>query len=326
MQEGSVAFADIAASIVTYNSAMTRVQANLLLLSAGAIWGMGFVAQSTAMDSVEPFTFIACRFSLATLLLLPFAWIESRKVTKQAYKGLTKKEIFWFCIIGVSLFLGMATQQVGLLTTTVTNSGFLTGLYVVFTPFVAVLLYRQWPHWVVWPATLIAFFGLFFLSGGGFEKLVVGDALTIASACFWALQVVLIGRYVGVSNRPFALSALQFFVTAILAWVLALGMETWEWPAVQMAWKEIVYTGVFAGGLAFTLQVIGQRYTTAPQAAIFLSSEAPFAAAFGMLLLGERIGIIGLLGCAFILSAMLLVELGPGILSGRNKVQVQHTK
>lgn len=269
------------------------------------------------MDALEPFTFIACRFSLATAVLLPFAYYETHKLRAPSDQLITITQLKWFAIIGVCLFMGMATQQVGLLTTTVTNSGFLTGLYVVFTPFVAVLLYRQWPHPVVWPAALIAFLGLFLLSGGNFESLVIGDALTIISAGFWALQVVLISRYVAESRRPLVLSAIQFGVTALLAWCVALSVEVIEWSSIKLATFEIVYTGIFAGGLAFTLQVIGQRYTTAPQAAIFLSSEAPFAALFGMWLLGERLGWIGLIGCAFILSAMLLVELAPDWLSRR---------
>jgi len=142
--------------------------------------------------------------------------------------------------------------------------------------------------------------------------LVVGDLLTIASAMFWAIQTVLIGRYVIHSGRPILLAATQFSVLAVCAWVVTLVLqESISIEAVRGAGWELIYTGVFAGGFAFTLQVIGQRYTSASQAVIFLASEAPFAAIFAAIALGERIGLLGFAGCVCILIAMLMVELVP---------------
>lgn len=305
---------------------MSPLQANLLLLLAGATWGMGFVAQSTAMDDVGPFLFVALRFLVATLVVLPFAlreWRQSKKIPGPApvvgdvavpsQRPLSACDYRHFGLIGLALFAGMATQQIGLLTTSVTNSGFLTGLYVVFTPALAVLLYRARPHRIIWPAAFTALAGIFLLSGGDLSLLVAGDLLTIVSAGFWALQVVLIGRFVIETGRPLMLSAVQFAVTTLLAGLLAVLLEPIVWSDIQRALPEILYAGVVASGLAFTLQVIGQRYTSAPQAAIFLSSEAPFAAFFGFLFLDERLTSIGLVGCALILLAMLLVELVPMI-------------
>ena len=125
---------------------MTRIQANLLLLLAGAIWGMGFVAQSTAMEAIGPFLFTGLRFTLATLAILPFALREGRR----AERTLTTKNRLAFVWVGLMLFGAIIFQQIGLLTTTVTNSGFLTGLYVVLTPLFAVILFRHWPHPIVW--------------------------------------------------------------------------------------------------------------------------------------------------------------------------------
>lgn len=300
---------------------MTRSRANALLLVAGAIWGMGFVAQATAMDSIGPFLFVALRFLVASVVLLPFAWLEARRTGRTSGRSVSLREYGQFALIGLALFGGMATQQVGLLTTTVTNSGFLTGLYVIFTPLVAVALYREWPHVVVWPAALLALTGIGLLSSGGSAGLVSGDLLTIGSAVFWAVQVVLIGRFVSESGRPMLLSLVQFAVTGLLAGVVAAVREPFVLDAVMAALPSILYAGIFASGLAFTLQVVGQRYTTAPQAAIFLSSEAPFAALFGHLFLDERMAMIGLAGCAMILMAMLLVELVP-MLAARSRRQV----
>ncbi len=306
---------------------MNRLQANALLLLAGAIWGMGFVAQASAMDDIGPFLFIALRFAVACVVVLPFALVESARhqrlvasITPAAPETieesssahiLTKSDISKFCLIGLALFAGMATQQVGLLSTSVTNSGFLTGLYVVFTPLIGIVLFRLQPHPVIWVGAVLALTGIYFLSGGNLGELVVGDILTIASAAFWALQVVMISRFVGQSGRPLALSFMQFLVTCVLALLVALAFEPFVWASIVAAAPEILYTGIFASGIAFTLQVIGQRYTTAPQAAIFLSSEAPFAALFAFLFIGERIGLIGVAGCMLIFTAMLLVELYP---------------
>lgn len=285
---------------------MTRVQANLLLLLTGAIWGAGFVAQSTAMDALTPLWFIAIRFAIATVVAAPFAFLEGRR----AGTPLTPRGIGNFVWVGLALFGGAATQQIGLLTTTVTNSGFLTGLYVVFVPVLTVLILRKQPHWIIWPAALMAVFGIFLLSGGALAALTTGDFLTIVCALFWAIQIMLAGIFVA-GGRPFALSMTQFAVCSAAGAILALMFEPFSLDALMSALPEVLYSGIFSSGLAFMLQIVGQRYTTAPQAAIFLSSEALFAALFGILLLGENIAPVGYAGCAIIFAAMLLVELVP---------------
>lgn len=286
---------------------MPRYLANLLLLVAGATWGAGFVAQSTAMDNIGPFLFIGLRFLVATILLAPFAWLESRK----AVKPISKAHLGGFALTGMVLFLGMGLQQVGLIFTTVTNSGFLTGLYVVFVPFITVMVLRQPPHPVIWPAVLMTFTGIWMLAGGSLIDLNNGDLLTIACAVMWALQVILVGRFVGPSGRPLTLSFVQFGLTSMLGLGVGLATEAFDTTLVIATLPEILFAGVFATGLAFTLQVIGQRYTTAPQAAIFLSTESLFAALFGAIILGEKIPALGYAGGLLIFLAILLAELGP---------------
>lgn len=298
---------------------MSRFSANMLLLLAGAIWGIGFVAQKTAMDDLGPFSFIAFRFLIASIVVLPFAWRECQR-PKQPLPELLPVHYLQFVAIGLCLFAGMATQQVGLLTIAVTNSGFLTGLYVVITPLMAVLLFQQWPHPVVWPAAVVATAGIFMLSGGDFSQLQSGDLLTVLSATFWALQLILIGRFVGQSKRPLTMSLVQFMVTCGLAAIVAIIFESVSMQGLKSAAFEILYAGVFATGVAFSLQIIGQRYTTAPQAAIFLSSESLFAALFAAVILSERIGWVGLVGCALIFTAMLLVELVPELFKSKSSL------
>jgi len=286
---------------------MTRQRANLVLLATGAIWGMGFVAQSSAMAAIGPFLFIGLRFLVATLAMLPLALREAR----QAGRPLSARDWRIFAGIGVILFGGMAAQQAGLMTTSVTNSGFLTGLYLIMVPFLSVALFRDFPHWIVWPSALSALGGVFLLSGGRLEGLATGDWLTILCALFWALQILFINRFANHTGRPVTLAVTQFAVTAALGFAAALPFETVDLGAIRLAAPEILFAGVFAGGVAFTLQTIGQRHTTASNAAIILSSEALFAALFGALLLGERLGLMAGVGCALIFSAMLAVELVP---------------
>jgi drug/metabolite transporter (DMT)-like permease len=297
----------------TRQTAMTRIQANLILLLTGALWGMGFVAQSTAMAAVGPLLFTALRCLAAVVAILPLALWEAAR----AEEKLATRDWRIFALIGAILFAGMTAQQVGLLTTTVTNSGFLTGLYVVMVPFLAIVLFRDWPHVVVWPAAFAALAGIGLLSGGSFGALTLGDWLTILCALLWAFQLLFIARYANRSGRPVALALAQFIVCAVLGFATALPLEPVEWAAIRSVMPEVLYTGVFSGGLAFTLQAIGQRHTTAPQAAIFLASEAVFAALFGAIFLGERLPPVAFLGCGLIFSAILAVELVPALMQRR---------
>ncbi|KQV28468.1 MFS transporter [Rhizobium sp. Root1203] len=298
---------------------MTRVQANLLLLLAAAIWGGGFVAQSTAMKAIGPFWFIGLRFAVATVAVLPFMLLEGRRASTKT----TPRHLKLYLLTGLALFGGAATQQLGLQTTTVTNSSFITGLYVVFVPLIAVVFLRRSPHWIVWPGALMAVTGIFLLSGGQLSALSQGDLLTVVCAIFWAGQITLAGIAVSENGRALSLANAQFAITAVCALLVAIVTEPITWTAVRSAAPEILYVGLFSSGVAFSLQIIGQRYTTSSQAAIFLSSEALFGASLGALLLNETIPPIGYAGCALMFLAMLLVEIVPEITRRRTSNRLE---
>ncbi len=293
---------------------MSPRNANLLLLLAGATWGMGFIAQETAMDDMGPMLFIGFRFLLAGLVVLPFAIREQFKTDN----NLSWKNFLKLAPVGVIFFLAMALQQLGLLATTVTKAGFLTALYVVFVPLILLSFLRERQAFVIWPASAIALFGIFLLSGGNITSLNWGDWLVIGCAVFWALHVILVGKVGGASGTPVTMACLQFFICGILGmaghWVVPL-FGVFEpdasWQIIMAALPEILYAGIFAGGLAFTLQAIGQQYTSEAAAAILLASESLFAAMFGAWFLGERLGVIGYVGCGLIFAALVLVELKP---------------
>ncbi|EPE97858.1 DMT family transporter [Rhizobium grahamii] len=288
---------------------MTRIQANLLLLLAAAIWGGGFVAQSTAMKAIGPFWFIGLRFMIAAVAVLPFMLFEARK----APVATAPRHLKLYLLTGLALFGGAATQQIGLQTTTVTNSSFITGLYVVIVPLIAVVFLRRSPHWIIWPGALMAVSGIYLLSGGQLSAMTTGDLLTVVCAIFWAGQITLAGITVSETGRPLALSTTQFAITGACALAIAVVSEPISWAAIWAAAPEILYVGIFSSGVAFSLQIIGQRYTTPSQAAIFLSAEALFGASLGALLLGETMPPLGYVGCALMFTAMLLVEVVPEI-------------
>jgi drug/metabolite transporter (DMT)-like permease len=163
----------------------------------------------------------------------------------------------------------------------------------------------------------MALAGIFLLSGGALSHLTRGDLLTVVCAVFWAIQISLAGVALTATGRPLALSAVQFAVTAVLGLAVAVCVEPISVDVLRETFWEILYVGVFSSGLAFALQLVGQRYTTASQAAIFLSSEALFGSALGALILGETISPIGYAGCALMFAAMLMVELVPQLIHRR---------
>ena len=292
---------------------MTRLQANLVLLLTAAIWGAAFVSQNLAMQSMGPLWFVGIRFIIGFLVVLPFALREDRKSPIR----LSARTMATFGLCGLALLAGAVTQQIGMLTTTVTNASFLTGLYVVVVPVLSVIALRRLPHWIIWPAAALALTGIFYLSGGELSRLVVGDFWMILCAVCFGTQVLLVGIFMSGSDRPLGLSAIQFLVTGVGALSIAIFIEPISWQGLAEAAPHILYSGVVSSGIAYTLQVVGQRWTTAPQAAIFLSSESLFGAFFGALILGERIAPLGYMGCALIFIAMLLVEIVPELTKSR---------
>jgi len=293
---------------------MTRIQANLTLLLTAAIWGAAFVSQKEAMQSMGPLWFVGIRFMIGFFVVLPFALREDRR----SEEPLSLKTGLTFGLCGVALLAGAVTQQYGMQTATVTNASFLTGLYVIIVPVLSVLVLRKMPHWIIWPAAALALVGIFYLSGGELSRLTTGDYWLILCAFCFGLQVLLVGIFISGSDRPLGLSAIQFLITGVGGLIVAAFVEPITWEGLKEAGPHILYSGVVSSGIAYTLQVVGQRWTTAPQAAIFLSSESLFGAFFGALFLHERIPPLGYFGCALIFIAMLAVEIVPELTKKRS--------
>ncbi|MEE9313196.1 MAG: DMT family transporter [Rhizobiaceae bacterium] len=292
---------------------MSRTTANLLLLVAGLVWGGGFIAQATAMDDIGPFLFMTMRFLLAALAILPFAIWEGNKA---GAKSLSRNEWLSAIAVGLLFFTAMAMQQLGLLATSVTNAGVLTGLYVVLVPIIVLGVFKEQQPKIIWPAAAAAFFGIWLLGGGGLDKLTWGDWIIIIGALFAALHVIAMGRTVTDLRRPALLASAQFAISGILAAVgfaISRAMEYSFEPPFSLATTiaagpEILYAALFAGALAFTIMAVCQQYTSASNAAILLSSEALFAALAGAIFLDERLTPMGYLGCGILFAAIVVVS------------------
>jgi len=290
---------------------MTRLQANTLLLLAAMIWGSSFVVQQIGTGELGTLTFTGARFLVGALVVLPFAVRQHRRMVEENDRRLDRRDMIGLLAVGMVLFTAAALQQHGIQRTTVTNSGFLTALYVPLVPVLGLLVLRRKVHFSIWPASLCCFVGTYILSGAQQVELAVGDLWVLSSTLFWACHVILVGILASRTRAPLVVAAAQFLVCGVLGLGLGGIFEGYTLHQLVGALWGILYIGIFSVGMAFTLQVIGQRFTPAPDAAIILSSETVFAALGGMIFLGERLSLLQISGGMLILFSILAVELLP---------------
>jgi drug/metabolite transporter (DMT)-like permease len=291
---------------------MKRLTADLLLLFAAAIWGLAFYFQKSAMSEIGPYLFIAARGLIAALALAPLALLELRsRATRDEAAGIDLSGLVKLGLVGgILFFIGAALQQVGLKTATVTNAGFLTGLYVVITPFIIWVTARRAPSTVVWTAVVLAFAGTWALGGGTVSGLSDGDILIAICALFWALHIVVTGH----SPRfgaPMTYTFIQFVMVGVIAGAVALVLEPISVAALTRASGAILYVGLLSSALTFGILAIAMKHTPTAEAAVLMSMETLFAALAGALLLGERLPPIGWFGAALLFIASLVVQLAP---------------
>lgn len=282
-----------------------NLQSDLVLFLAAAIWGFAFVAQRMGMAHVGPFTFNGVRFALGTLSLLPLFFLRRKEDAQEGGEPKGSAAVGG-TVAGMALFIGASLQQVGLVYTTAGKAGFITGLYVVIVPILGFFLGQRIRPWS-WVGAVTAAVGLYFLSITEDLHIAFGDLLEIAGAFFWAIHVIIIGR---LSPRVSSINLCLFQFMTCSALSLATGflIERMEMEALIKAAIPILYGGLFSVGIAYTLQVVGQKKAPPTHAAIILSLEAVFAALGGWLILGETIPLRGLVGCGFMFSAMILSQ------------------
>ncbi|CAI8914439.1 DMT family transporter [Pseudomonas sp. IT-P176] len=284
------------------------LRADVLMLITAIIWGSGFVAQTSGMDHIGPFLYSGLRFALGSLCLLPLVLRGSRQNSHHE-PFLTRGLLIGGGLMGLALALGINLQQVGLLFTSVTNAGFITGLYVIVVPLLGLLIGHK-TGLGTWFGAILAVVGMFLLSVGDQFQVASGDWLQLIGAFVWGGHVVLVGVFAS-RHDPIRLAFLQFTTCAVVSLVLALCLETFELNAIIAAGPAILYGGLIAVGIGYTLQVIAQKDAIASHAAIIFSLEAVFAAIAGAWLLGEELSPRGYVGCGLMLAGMLAAQLWP---------------
>ena len=270
----------------------------LALVAVTAIWGYTFVPVQKAVGVYPLFAFLAVRFAISTAVLAPFAWTPLRTLPRAGWAA--------GAAAGTLLAAAYGLQTAGLELTTVSSTGFITGLYVVLAPLVALVFFRTAVPRAVWGAVVLSLLGLFLLNGapGGSA---LGNALVLGNAVAQGFQIAVMERFAPRYDAR-ALTFLQMLVTFVGFLVIAAAAGQLEWPDGGQVWYALVVTGIFAGALGYLVATWVQARTTAARAAIVFTLEAPFAALFGVVLLGETLGWIGWLGCAVMLTGIVLAE------------------
>jgi drug/metabolite transporter (DMT)-like permease len=268
------------------------------LILVTAIWGVTFVQVKDAVDVYPLFAFLAVRFAIATVTLAPFAAGRIRTLDR---RGLAAG----FGLGGL-LALGYALQTAGLSRTTVSSTGFITGLCVVLTPVTALVLFRYRIALSAWVGVALATVGLAMLSGIEAGS-ALGDALVLGGALAYAVQIVLMERYAP-DYDPVALTLAEMVAALVGFTAIALALGDLSVPHGWTVWGALLVTGVFASALAFLIQTWAQRQTSATRTALAFAAEPVFAGLFGYLLAGDRLGALGWTGCAVILVGIVVSE------------------
>ena len=298
-----------------------------LLLLTAAIWGFAFVAQRVGMDDLGPFAFNAVRYAIGALVLLPLirhrrraggpnsraigADISAGQATHTLNSsGSRSGRLLPFVLAGGVMFIGSSFQQVGLVTTTAGNAAFVTSLYVVIVPLIGSLFGRKTGA-KDYLSAIVSVIGLYIITVGGGFTMASGDLLVLAGSFFWALHILVIGRFASKVD-PVELSAGQFAFCGLLSFAASLVFEPRPYEGLFSAAIPLLYGGLFSCGVAFTLQIVAQRTSPPAHASILLAMEGLFGAVGGVLLLGEPATLRLFAGGALMLAAAILSQVSVG--------------
>lgn len=281
----------------------TALRADAILLLVACIWGSGFVAQRAAMEHMGPFAYTALRYTIGVAMLLPFV------LGPHWRKRINRRTVPAGILLGIIMAVAANAQQIGMVTTTASRAGFITGLYVLGVPFIGLAFGHRFTagHLV---GSVLAAIGLFFLSGdvsGGFRT---GDLWVGLCAFCWAFHVAIVAVAAPKADA-IGLAIVQFAVVVLATTIATFVREQPRVSEIAAAFIPIVYGGVFSIGIAFTLQIVAQKHAPPTHAAVLMSLEAVFAAIFGVLLLHESLSRPELIGCGLMFAGMLTCQVWP---------------
>lgn len=292
-------------------SVLNRFKGELILLFAAMIWGSAFVFQKMGMDHIGPYAFSFFRFFLGAMALLPVIYVLDKSARKRnkPVMSFTNRELLKYSIIlGVISTVASLLQQVGIIYTTAGKSGFITTLYIIFVPLVLLVFYKKHVAKNVWVAVFIAAIGLYLLCIKEGFSIGIGDGLTLMCAIAYGFQIVFVDIFVERVDAV-KLSFLQFLVIGIISFIMMLMFEEVEIQGIIDCTIPILYTAILEVSIAFTLQLVGQKYAPPTSAAIIMSFESVFACLSGMVVLGEMMSSKEITGAVLLFVAVILSQI-----------------
>lgn len=291
-----------------------KMRGNLILLLTALIWGTAFVAQSAGMEHVQPFTYNGVRTLIGGLVLIPVIFLFDRlkpadqRPSPDEQKQIRRNSLIGGAACGVVLCVASSFQQFGISMTTAGKAGFITALYIVIVPLLGVFIKKKIPK-ITWLCVGIAVVGFYLLCVKEGFSVSAGDLLVLCCAFFFSIHIMVIDYFNGKQVDGVRMSCIQFLVAGLISLVL---MLVFEQPSLENLWAakgSILYAGVLSCGVAYTLQILGQRDTEPTTATLILSLESVFAALSGWALLHETLSFKELAGCALVFAAVILAQI-----------------
>ncbi len=289
---------------------MNTLKGSLLLLIASVIWGTAFVAQAVGMEFIGPITFTFARFFLGAITILPLLIILERK---NYIRTISKPNTFLLIFLtSLALGFGATIQQIALLNSDVSNAAFITALYVPIVPIILKIFFKKIIHWSIWLAVGICLIGLYLLTTENSSITInFSDILLIISSVAFAFQIILNDIFLSKNNAPFTFAFTQYLIIFFITLIIALIFENPTMKGISMEFMEVFYAGSLSVGIAYTLQILGQKNTNAAPAAIILSMEAVFAAIAAWVIISQSMSIIKIIGCVLIFIGIIIAQIFP---------------
>ena len=287
-----------------------QLKGSLYLILATMIWGSTFIAQSVGMDNIGPFTFQAVRCSMGVLAMLPMILISDKfKKDGKTFSSRWKNPKLWKAglLCGIPLFLACNLQQVGLVNTDAGKSAFLTAMYILFVPIIGIFR-KEKPSKLIPVSILLAVVGLYFLSCMGVTSIRLDDILLLTCALMFAVQITFVDIFAQ-DLDPLRLNLIQALVCAVLSTVVMFITEKPSIIAIGNCWFPLAYAGVLSMGLAYSLQIMGQKDLKPSLASLIMSLESVFAVLFGFILIGETLTLWEGIGSCFVFAGVVLSQI-----------------
>lgn len=292
-----------------------QLRNSFLLLLTATIWGTAFVAQSVGMDYVGPFTFNMLRCLIGGIVLIPYIFLsnkvsgsEKKRIEERETKSEKKTLITGGICCGILLALAMNFQQVGIQYTTVGRAGFITACYIIIVPLIGMTFFGKKCRSTIWAAVVLALIGLYLLCITEEFDIGQGDFLVLICSFLFSLHILVIDHFSPLVDGV-KMSCVQFFVAGIVSGIPAFLTENVVWGNILAAWQPVLFAGVLSCGIAYTLQIVGQKNMNPTVASLILSLESCIAVLAGWIILGENLTLKEMLGCIFMFAAIVLAQL-----------------